>query len=571
MNDTRSIIPDERLRTNPFRLAAGQIDAAMAERLLQYEPFASLDHSRFPRGRGTIADLLCRFAALDCLDPGAIVYRRGTFTSSAGLILRGQARLLLADVDQHPSASRRKSTSDSLWHRMIASVRGGRARRSPANPTTRLMLQDFADVFDRAQPQVVGVGQLIADLAVMMRTPLSYSVVAETPLTILYLPWQILREIRRDKSFLSQIEQRFRQQQLPDWLRNHPLTCGVPDHVLPQIAERVVLRTFGDPQWYAAYKADRQSREAATESSHDASPSVEEALVAAEGHDADTLYLVRHGFARNCYSWGSGRRTESYLSVGSTFGWNEIAHNARLPQTEQTACPLPLQSSLYAVGYLDVMALDAASVRELILPYVAPGQLPRPLEHPRYDAFGDRTAVRDELLPSLAMTDWTTPLVDHRLINARSALVIDLNRCVRCDDCVRACAAAHDGVARFEREGISIGSQQIIHACMHCVDPVCMIGCPTGAIARDGDAGVVDIDPEKCIGCGICAEACPYDNIVVEQLVDASRTLPVATKCDLCHRLPTGPACVTACPHTAIERVDLSRTPRPFADREELR
>jgi len=48
--------------------------------------------------------------------------------------------------------------------------------------------------------------------------------------------------------------------------------------------------------------------------------------------------------------------------------------------------------------------------------------------------------------------------------------------------------------------------------CMHCQDPECLTGCPTGAIARFPD-GEIDINPKTCIGCGDCATQCPYNAI----------------------------------------------------------
>ena len=115
---------------------------------------------------------------------------------------------------------------------------------------------------------------------------------------------------------------------------------------------------------------------------------------------------------------------------------------------------------------------------------------------------------------------------------------------------------------------------------MHCADPVCMIGCPTGAIHRDELGDQVVINDSTCIGCATCADNCPYQNIQVVDIRDASgdfvpgtqreRGQPArawqfpdeppirkATKCDLCESLPVGPACANACPHDALARIDL--------------
>ncbi|MFI4987081.1 MAG: 4Fe-4S dicluster domain-containing protein, partial [Alphaproteobacteria bacterium] len=138
---------------------------------------------------------------------------------------------------------------------------------------------------------------------------------------------------------------------------------------------------------------------------------------------------------------------------------------------------------------------------------------------------------------------------------------------VGCDDCVRACAAAHDSNPRFIRHGPEHGKFMIANACMHCRDPVCLIGCPTGAIHRLPEDGRVIINDATCIGCGTCANSCPYSNIRMVEIrnrdgafiVDDATGSPIvkATKCDLCADQLGGPACQRACPHDALVRVDM--------------
>jgi len=162
--------------------------------------------------------------------------------------------------------------------------------------------------------------------------------------------------------------------------------------------------------------------------------------------------------------------------------------------------------------------------------------------------------------------------MNNRTINGTAAMFIDTDRCTACDDCVRACAAAHNNNPRFIRHGPEHDNLQVANACMHCVDPVCLIGCPTGAIHRTQD-GLVVIDDVTCIGCATCANSCPYDNIRMVEIrdqngdfiVDQETQAPIvkATKCDLCLEQPGGPACQRACPHDALQRIDLR-------DREQL-
>jgi Fe-S-cluster-containing dehydrogenase component/CRP-like cAMP-binding protein len=184
------------------------------------------------------------------------------------------------------------------------------------------------------------------------------------------------------------------------------------------------------------------------------------------------------------------------------------------------------------------------------------------------------------------------------VVDGNNVLVMDMDLCVRCGNCSLACHKVH-GQSRLLRRGIqierpvSIGKKRLQHAlvpqvCMHCADPECLTGCPTGAIFRD-PLGQVDIDPASCIGCFDCATQCPYDAITmvardapasrrgfVSRLAGAFRfrldepVAPgaaddvVAIKCNLCEGTPLNPAgarrkaysCEENCPTGALVRVN---------------
>jgi Fe-S-cluster-containing dehydrogenase component len=99
---------------------------------------------------------------------------------------------------------------------------------------------------------------------------------------------------------------------------------------------------------------------------------------------------------------------------------------------------------------------------------------------------------------------------------------MDMAKCIRCGNCSFACHKVH-GQTRLVRRGIhierpvkplsrTVQSVLVPSVCMHCQDPECLTGCPTGAIARFPD-GEIDINPTTCIGCGDCATQCPYNAI----------------------------------------------------------
>jgi Fe-S-cluster-containing hydrogenase component 2 len=215
-----------------------------------------------------------------------------------------------------------------------------------------------------------------------------------------------------------------------------------------------------------------------------------------------------------------------------------------------------LRCSLRAVGYVDLLRIPVEVVREEILPNCGFRTADSGLEKTNGD---QRAAIDSRLLDFLG---------DHRFLNGTQTMLINLDRCTRCDDCVRACAVTHDNNPRFVRQGPKHDGLMVASACMHCVDPVCMIGCPTGAIGRDADTGTVRINDRTCIGCGTCANSCPYDAIRMVEIRDAGGAIlmdqateqPIqqATKCDFCSGQLTGPACQNACPHDALVRMDMS-------------
>ncbi len=156
----------------------------------------------------------------------------------------------------------------------------------------------------------------------------------------------------------------------------------------------------------------------------------------------------------------------------------------------------------------------------------------------------------------------------------QSLMVIDLDRCTRCQECVKACVEAHDdGRTRLYLDGPRFEGRYLVPVtCRQCHDPVCMIGCPVGAINRGG-SGEIRIS-DHCIGCSKCADQCPYGSIQMDLLdkpVDPDPELlkllgpgyvlrsvqELAVVCDQCRSSPLGsPSCVYACPHDAAIRVE---------------
>ena len=164
-------------------------------------------------------------------------------------------------------------------------------------------------------------------------------------------------------------------------------------------------------------------------------------------------------------------------------------------------------------------------------------------------------------------------------------LVIDLDTCVGCHACVIACkgwntenyGAPLSDQAPYGAEPTGTflnrvhsyevqpdaGAAQLVHvpkSCLHCEDAPCVTVCPTGASYKRVEDGIVLVNESDCIGCGLCAWACPYG----AREMDAAEG--VMKKCTLCvdriynQNLPEAdrePACVRTCPAGARHFGDL--------------
>ncbi|NVO15263.1 MAG: hypothetical protein HXX10_14615 [Rhodoplanes sp.] len=79
--------------------------------------------------------------------------------------------------------------------------------------------------------------------------------------------------------------------------------------------------------------------------------------------------------------------------------------------------------------------------------------------------------------------------------------------------------------------------------CLQCSDPGCVGTCPSGALTKNGETGVIEWDDRRCVGCLLCTVGCAYAGIVYEAEVGH------VIKCDICAGRP---ACSAACAHNAL-------------------
>jgi CRP-like cAMP-binding protein/Pyruvate/2-oxoacid:ferredoxin oxidoreductase delta subunit len=330
-------------------------------------------------------------------------------------------------------------------------------------------------------------------------------------------------------SFKTELENKYRERSLNNHLRSVPLFATVNEEFLERLKENVELASYNQGQ-----------------------------VICREGDDADAFYLIRSGMVRVAQTMPGGEMVRTYLSRGDYFG--EIGLLRAIKRTATCSALDAVDVVKIPAGEFNLMLEKFPDVRAQLEP-VASARL---------------AADQQKNIPAgLHLDDF----LNQGLFEAQNLLLIDLDNCTRCDACVRACATAHEGVSRLLRDGLRYEHFLVATACRSCRDPLCMTQCPVGSIRRKENLEIIIED--WCIGCGKCAELCPYGNINMHPLdvikevktevksktegapptvkIEKKKTTAYkANTCDLCTQLST-PSCVYACPHDAAKRVDPQR------------
>lgn len=136
------------------------------------------------------------------------------------------------------------------------------------------------------------------------------------------------------------------------------------------------------------------------------------------------------------------------------------------------------------------------------------------------------------------------------------------DNCTGCVCCELACSAAHFGVYSNKLSAIRIKADYHLRkfeafVCHQCASASCVAACKVGAIKFDDSNGARYIDKDLCIHCGQCIKACPftYETFAFIHKVSVDDE-DVIIKCDLCHGIKGGPACIDICPRNALTVVE---------------
>lgn len=408
--------------------------------------------------------------------------------------------------------------------------------------------------------------QYFGELALVGRGERKASVRARTKASLLELgKGEFNQVIKRNKLVKGRIQEAYVKSALGTFVRQSRYFRGLPQERIDEIVLAATLEQF---------KKDD--------------------IIAREGDAAQKLFVVRSGFVRisRLVSRGadmeSGEEILAYLGPEDFFGDEEVSVGA------------PYGATAMAVEPVECMVVPRSVVWNI---YV---------KHPEvFSSFRRYSLARSQaqsgILQSQTSMGFVRDMLEAGLGQARSALIINLDTCIRCGNCVQACDDLH-GYSRLARRGKKLTRRTDIAStrheslyfptsCLQCAAPECMVGCPTGAIARDVGGEVYIKD--TCIGCGSCARNCDFGNISManvkeeegwlvglltggsaktEEVHDKRHVPPdrahttiaqpskagvpkiaksdlVAVKCDVCFEREFA-ACVYNCPTESILRID---------------
>lgn len=472
------------------------------------------------KARDKVIEKVRRYMHLVGFEAGETILHEGDYSDTAFFILEGTVDVLLAP---RPAAQ--------------PVVRGGAHVPAPAEHGARsgaermigrsrgtaesVILSAFPAELPPGGGRSLGPGEIFGEISALSRYPVSAGVRAQTRVRLLLIRLPGLRMLTTtSKEFKKFLDSRYRERTLGRHLRSVPLLADLDDAVIETLKQKAELVSFEPGQ-----------------------------LVAEEGAVADCLYLVRGGYVKLSVRAGTSDLAVTYLRKG------DYAGEAALLLDE------PWPFTLQALEHVELVKL----LRGDFMPVARAN--PAVLERMWGEMMG-RFKVRGAVARNPVSSQYVQMAMETGLIHGESVLLIDLNTCTRCDECVRGCADAHGGVPRFIREGQRYRNWLVPKACYQCTDPVCMMDCPTGAITRSIGTLEVTIDRETCIGCTNCAQRCPWGNIVMfetgEKRADG-KPVELATKCDLCLTRPEGPACVQMCPHGSSIRISFKDMERVTA------
>ena len=333
------------------------------------------------------------------------------------------------------------------------------------------ILKGSVDLFDavadakRARVATLIAGQFYGELGAIGGMPRTTDVVAAEPTDIFYLPRHALKFLEINTEARTVLANRYRERAVHVIAQELDLFKQAPPGFIDELIPHCEIERYD----------------------------LSDVTIIKQGEPGAAFYIVRDGFVKVVHELEDGsHRVLAYLRSGEYFGEMSLLEAG------------VAYASVVSAGRCELIRIRAEDFLRLCR------------MRPEVEA-SVRAVIARRREEEKRITPEVSELLERSgqlgLIQADAPLVMDLDLCVKCDNCVKACESLH-GQSRLIRNGIHLDKYLVPSACRHCDDPKCMNSCPTGAIKRRPD-GEIYFQYDSCIGCGNCAIACPYDNIAM--------------------------------------------------------
>ncbi len=470
---------------------------------------------------------------------GDIICREGEFGSSAFLIEQGTVTIYIASPMKHVKSRKNRKSGDPVDHGLFGLVRrftstlvgrGEDARDEESS--TRFIHIDAPVSLEYANPvATLEAGDIFGEMTCMNNYPRSATVRAAEDCTVLEMLRNVLYILQRSNRSRQWLEQRYRDRAVDNHLRSVPIFANL-------------VKDESQFQEFVEYLRPRVVLDRCDPGE----------VIFRQNDPAEDFFLIRTGFVKVAQNLRGGEHVLAYKGPGDYFG--EIGLLTHLPEIQALTSPGVRTATCSALDHVDLVRIRSEDFLHIL------DKFPQVREHLTKIAL--KNLKENERAHEVVERVPLGEFLKQGLMNAQSLLVLDLEKCTRCDECTKACADAHDGVTRLIRDGLRFDKYLVASSCRSCLDPYCMVGCPVGSIRRRNSREIIIED--WCIGCGKCADNCPYGNINMHPFqefrddpANPGRKVAVvqqkATLCDLCIELDGQPSCVYACPHDAAHRM----------------
>ena len=467
--------------------------------------------------------------------PGEVICTEGEGGTTAFYVVEGEVLVSIRSTEHSGKAKRRGGLLAA-----VGRVFGQRTLSSFSSHTADTLVPIDASVDLRygRLAATLGKGEMFGEMSCLSRAPRSATIIAKTDCVLLEILRNMYERLQNGKTFKARAEQNYRNRALAGHLHNVSIFEYLPDEAIERLKNSCELLTVEPGK-----------------------------AIITEGEDADSMYIIRLGQVRVSKKLAGGELTLAYLGKGDCFGEIGLLGNSKRGTTcSAYSHPTTVMGTDRGTYKAKPSRVELVKIKKSEFDWVTK-EYPAVKEKLEAMASG-RAAATESAVKQGAFSKAPKQVEDLGLLQGQGLLLIDLERCTRCDQCVQACVESHDdGVTRLVREGPRYDKYLVPSRCRMCMDPVCMIGCPVGSIRRTKDLNMLIED--WCIGCGVCANQCPYNSIQMHDRAEFERAQAKAggaaaapdrkekaVVCDQCSSLPQGPACVYSCPHDAAFRVN---------------